>query len=646
MVGRSGQKRESVMTVRHRFDPSSCVRQFESDDFARRRDADWFARQVAVLPWQWQDEIKRRWLSKWSPDEVMRRPANLAVLKEVAQLSDAQRAGLRPDAGDNDVRARADVMVRHFRDGIDRRRGDEAEQWARDSMARSGLTEFWPCGETVAAQLERLKCMQFWRRVLRGLLAKTSETCAIGMGLVHKHLQCYLSDLSLKRDVQRKASARKVIERTFLENEFGQQVAVADLADKGTGNKSLRLAEMMTRISGMDLIAQDMAHEGLFITVTCPSRMHARSSLTGRENPRYDGTTPKQAQQYLCLQWGRLGPWLSRRGVELYGFRVVEPHHDGCPHWHMLLFYKVTAKDGRCARAVMQEGFNRYFLSNDSAHEPGASLHRVKFKRIDRTKGSAAAYVAKYISKNTTGFGMDFDFFGNPIVTAVQRVQAWASTWRVHQFQQIGGAPVGVWRELRRVNPEALEGVPLPQELTRALSGANVGQMGGRVAVGYQAYTMAQGGPCVSRKHRALKLLKQESGELNRYGEARGADVIGVQAAGWNLYRREDMVAMLGKLAPELKRPAFVKVETERCQWRHVTRAQLKPEGERSIKGIQAGGEAVRPWTRVNNSTRLQVWDKDSIRDVVVVTRSKTGNFRGWKAPDGPPVDQAVQGVA
>mgnify|MGYP000028177974 CR=1 FL=1 len=612
---------------------------FNADTFARGRDAEWFAQVTATLPARWIDTIRREWSGAWSPFEEMRRAANLDVCRAVAGLTDAQRAGLRPDASDVEIKQRAQVFARHYQDGINGRVGQGMEMaavaWAAHNMERHGLIDFWPSkkGRTFEQEMARLKCVKFWRRVLRGVFAKTVEACSIGLGLVNKDRDCYVSNQSVSRHTQQIISAEKVLEQTYLENEFGQQINIKALAAKGAANKDIRLAELMTRISGMDMIAQDMGHQGIFITVTCPSRMHKwTQTATGavRPNPKYDGTTPRDAQTYLCKQWNKLGAALGRAGVERYGFRVVEPHHDGCPHWHLLLFYKPITAKGKAARAVMRDAFKRYFLDNDSATERGAAERRITYKPIDRTKGSAAGYIAKYISKNTTGFQLEFDLYGNPIVSTVQRVAAWASTWRVRQFQQIGGAPVGVWRELRRINPEAVEGVPLPDELREAMNGVNIGQQGGKLAVGYQTYTMAQGGPCVARKALRIRLLKQESGEVGSYGEVKAADVIGVQAAGRNLYKPQHMVDMLGKLAPTVARPAFAALETERCQWRHVTKAQVKPEAERSIKGIQANGEAVRPWTRVNNSTRLQVWDRESIRDQVAVTRSKTGNFRGW----------------
>lgn len=150
------------------------------------------------------------------------------------------------------------------------------------------------------------------------------------------------------------------------------------------------------RIAGFEQVAGELGHSGEFLTITCPSRMRASRSVDGEKNPRYDGTMPKEAQ------------------------------HDGTPHWHLLLFMPPEHRDR--VRAIMR----RYALEADG-DEPGAGKHGFEAVAIDESKGSAAGDIAKYISRNIDGYGIETDLSGEK-----------AATWRIRQFQQIGGPSVSV----------------------------------------------------------------------------------------------------------------------------------------------------------------------------------------------------------
>lgn len=298
-------------------------------------------------------------------------------------------------------------------------------------------------------QRARLSCDLWWLRNLRNSHARAREVAAINAGLVHRKANLYCSDDTLERRGQQIKRNASLLAGVVMQSESGQQMKLGEIAAAGMANPDNRRAELMTRITGFEELANEYGHKAVFVTITCPSRMHAITA-NGKQNPKYDGTKPDEAQKYLVECWARARASLARMDVKFYGLRVAEPHHDATPHWHMILFFK-DADKGHLVSEIQ-----KYFLA-DSWDEKGALENRVKFVHINPMKGTAAGYVVKYVCKNLGGIEDEKSDEGNESSkSAAGRVEAWATTWRIRQFQQVGGHSVTVWRELRRVSVEVV----------------------------------------------------------------------------------------------------------------------------------------------------------------------------------------------
>ncbi|MCL9783234.1 replication endonuclease [Vibrio sp. S4M6] len=340
-------------------------------------------------------------------------------------------------------------------------------------------------------------------RQLRRKCAYEVEQVARDLALVQRSKQIYCSDFSLNRHRDRRNSNDIALDNTvaFDEDNPDNWFTLKELSDKSVSNPSLRRGEMFVRLRGFEEIAQESGHDAVFITTTAPSRFHAVSKGSLNQN-WIDAGKPdaKCAHQHLMSVWQQLGKTLAQHDIKLYGMRIVEPHQDGTPHHHLLLFL-----DRKHTKFVVSE-FRRLSLK-DSPKEAGASQYRFKCEHIDWSKGSAVGYVAKYVSKNIDGAHISSDKGSNLNgLDAAERVVTWSRLNNIRQFQFIGGPSVTVWRELRRLREEFQEDDAMLTDLSepehflleKVRRSADEGD--------WKAFCYAMGGVLVKRKDQTVKV--------------------------------------------------------------------------------------------------------------------------------------------
>ncbi|WP_434997895.1 replication endonuclease [Pectobacterium brasiliense] len=451
------------------------------------------------------------------------------------------------------------------------------------------------------ASVSRLINEEWWTRQLKAQRTRWREALMIAVGQVSKKASPYASKMAI-RDVQ----ARRLANMDYLKNCELENVATGeriDLIDKvmsSISNPEIRRMELMSTIAGIERYASEQRDVGMFITITTPSKYHPTRVIGKEENETVqfnrswdkEAFTPKDGQRYLVKMWGKMRTAFKDADLKVYGMRVVEPHHDGTPHWHMMLFCK------RAHRQPVIDIMRRYALKEDG-DERGAAKYRFECKHLN--KGGAAGYIAKYIAKNIDGYALDGqldDETGKPLRDMAAAVTAWASTWRIPQFKAIGIPTMGAYRECRS---SPLRTVNLTEKFDEQVEAVRCAADAGDFA----AYMAAQGGANVSRELQTVRVARRVSDKLNEYDE--------------------EVQKVIGIFAPHLG--AGHVFETRTTEWRIVSKAvEVQPLTLKSASGA--------PRSPVNNcglgSQRSGENTKKQAENSGIATTSET---------DNPPID-------
>lgn len=265
----------------------------------------------------------------------------------------------------------------------------------------------------------------------------------------------YVSQMTLNNFLEAQAKQAKFLQEYCLYNaDDDVSVDLESVYQSGTSNPENRRIEMMVRSRGFEELADLKGYTAAFITWTLPSKYH-------RNSDKWNGANPKDGNKNLMKQWARARAQLAKKGIDYFGFRVAEPHKDGTPHSHYFLFCEESDKEliveTLQAIAIEEDKSELYYKTvNGKLIARNKPTLRARFdcKFCDPSKGGATSYIAKYVAKNLNGSHMS-----EAEKKSAQSVRAWASLWRIRQFQQFGGAPVSIWRALRKVSEEEIQAV-------------------------------------------------------------------------------------------------------------------------------------------------------------------------------------------
>lgn len=228
-----------------------------------------------------------------------------------------------------------------------------------------------------------------------------------------------------------------------------------------------RVSELYVFSLGIDKLALEQGKHYMMITLTCPSHMHPRPKFKKSSGDKWDGSiTSKEAYQFLNQRNEAAKRRLSNKGIsfnkgDAYGITVVEPHADGCPHLHLLLYYR-PEDQGRIIEEYRKE-------FSWSEHAIKFSIEDKDYKVGKKKAARGSTYLFKYLSESFYSIG-DADL--NEVTGKqgrAKRIAAWRSQINARAFRTFGLRRCAtLWRQCRKLRDIKDECGPLLQSAISA----------------------------------------------------------------------------------------------------------------------------------------------------------------------------------
>lgn len=350
--------------------------------------------------------------------------------------------------------------------------------------------------------IARTQDAKFWKRRLNIQQRRAFENVAMANRSIDRYVSKNALDFFLEQQKRN---------REFLQNSTASMVGnpevcctLLDIYESSVSNPKNRVKELRVRAKGAELYANAHGYESIFVTATTPSRFHSNSE-------KYDGSSVRDGADWLMTQWGRARALFSKHKLDYFGIRCTEPHMDGTPHSHFVIFVKPNQIEDfvQLMRKTWVE------CEPDGEKDGKWAKGRFDWKKIDPKKGSAVAYITKYVAKNVFSDDKDTKSDENDSMSLSENsihVRAWASLWNIRQFQFFGMPSVTTYRELRKIRNKDSEDFVLPSSFKDVYSACDEGDFFQYIELQGKAYYKAQ-------KRWNFGIFRDDEAKKNKYEE-------------------------------------------------------------------------------------------------------------------------------
>lgn len=275
-------------------------------------------------------------------------------------------------------------------------------------------------------------------------------------------------------------SAKAWAQATTVKLPDGTELEMTDIQENG---RKARLAQVYATTKAMEVLGETYNFVPLFLTLTLPGGYHPRTT-SGR--PRGESASnddwihgPKSQMEALNAAWRRFRARLAKKREmrQFYGLKVIEPHKDGTPHMHALIWVPRTYGDDNQSSVELVTRHLQAVLPGTHAtkiDEISEEAAAAKAKKTGKQLQSAApsSYVLKYILKSLNVSPAEAAEIGIQVTEDVSdeehifgdgadRYKAWACARRIRRFDFVGvSGSLRILQRIRNADESEIEDWP------------------------------------------------------------------------------------------------------------------------------------------------------------------------------------------